>query len=112
MKRPTKLKCEVAGCTSGVPASLASLRLCLDHCLSGAMEGLEQAVAACREGHGVPPESLERLRVHADFAVKYLTEHGAEEDESARETAMQFLLGLANLHEYLSHNAAMVGRAK
>jgi cellobiose-specific phosphotransferase system component IIA len=86
--------------------------LCVDHYFEEAIERLEEAVTSCRDGHVVSPEALEKLRTHADFAVNFLSEHSADDSLRQKELLLQFLLGLANLHEYLSHNAPLVGRPR
>lgn len=42
--------------------------------------------------------------------MNLLAEHGTNDSMKEKELLLQFLLGLANLHEYLSHNAPLVGR--
>jgi hypothetical protein len=73
---------------------------------------LEEAAASCRDGNVVSPESLNKLREHADFAVNFLAEHSSNDSMKQKELLLQFLLGLANLHEYLSHNTPLVGRPR
>jgi hypothetical protein len=95
-----------------VPRSLAAEKRCADHYLEDAMDLLEEAVTSIRDGHVVAPERLDKLRDRADFAVNYLAEHGTDGDIRQKELVLHFLLGLANFHEYLSHNAPLVGRPK
>jgi hypothetical protein len=91
---------------------MTAQNLCVDHYLDDALERLEEAVTSCRDGRVVSPETLDRLRTHADFAVNFLSGHQADDSLRQKELLLQFLLGLANLHEYLSHNAPMVGRPR
>jgi hypothetical protein len=84
----------------------------VDHYFEDAIEQLEEAVTSCRDGHVVTPGALDKLRIQADFAVNFLAEHSANDGLRQKELLLQFLLGLANLHEYLSHNAPLVGRAR
>jgi hypothetical protein len=86
--------------------------VCADHFLEEAIGRLEEAVASCRDGNVVSPDALNKLRDHADFAVNFLSGHGANDSMRQKELLLQFLLGLTNLHEYLSHNAPLVGRPK
>ena len=76
------------------------------------MEQLELAAAQCREGQPIPPLALDKLRTHADCVVQFLADGGAGLDLSEKERVMQFLLRLANLHEYLSHHVSLVGRTR
>jgi hypothetical protein len=91
---------------------MTAQNLCVDHYLDEALGRLEKAVTSCRDGHVVSPETLERLKTHADFAVNFLSDHQADDCLRQKELLLQFLLGLANLHEYLSHNAPLVGRSR
>jgi hypothetical protein len=106
------LACQVEGCAKGVPASLNPEVLCMAHYMDGALERLEEAASQCREGQPIAPVALDRLRTLADCAVQFLTDRGLDKDLGEKERVLQFLLGLANLHEYLSHNVSLVGRTR
>jgi hypothetical protein len=110
--KATRLACQVEGCAKGVPASLNPEVVCVAHYLEGAMEELEVAAAQCREGRPVAPVALEKLRTQADFAVQFLADGGAGNDPHEKERMLHFLLGLANLHEYLSHHVSLVGKTR
>ena len=84
----------------------------MDHYLQEAMWHLEETAASCREGRVVMAETLDTLRNHADFAVDFLAGRSAANTLRQKELLLEFLLGLANLHEYLSHNAPLVGRSR
>jgi hypothetical protein len=112
LTKPSKPVCERKGCPGVVPPSLATEKLCADHYLEDAIERLEETVTSCRDGHVVSPGALDRLRNNADFAVNYLAAQGSGDSLGQKELVLYFLLGLANLHEYLSHNAPLVGRPK
>ncbi len=112
MTKPSKPACHRDGCVGVVPPSLSVGNLCADHYLEEAIERLEEAVTSCRDGNMVSPEILDQLRDHADIAVNFLSEHGANDSLRQKELLLQFLLGLANLHEYLSHNAPLAGRPR
>ena len=112
MKRPVKLACQVEGCAKQVPAALNPDVLCMAHYMDGAMEQLEVAAAQCREGRPVPPVDLDRLRTQADCAVQFLADRRMDNDLREKERMLQFLLGLANLHEYLSHHVSLVGQTR
>ncbi len=112
MTKPSKQKCKIEGCSGVVPPSLIAENLCVSHYLEEAIQELEEAVTSCRDGHVVTPETLEKLRGHADFGVNFLSEHGSDDSFHQKELVLQFLIGLANLHEYLSHNAPIAGRPK
>jgi hypothetical protein len=112
LTKPSRPVCKRDGCTAVVPPTLTAENLCVDHYLEDAIERLEEAVTSCRDGHVVAPGTLDKLRNHADFAVTFLAEHSADDSLRQKEMLLQFLLGLANLHEYLSHNAPLVGRTR
>ncbi len=84
----------------------------MDHYVENAIERLEKAITTCRDGQIVTPEVLDKLRNHADFAVNFLSEHSADDCLGQKEMVPQFPLGFANLHEYLSHSAPLVGRPR
>lgn len=84
----------------------------MDHFLDEAMQLLEDAAASCKDGNVVKEAALERLCLQADLAVQSLTSGSKEVDTRRKEQLLQFLLGLANLQEYLSHHVSLVGRAR
>lgn len=100
------------GCLKTVPHSLTVEKVCAPHFVDGAMQHLEMAVAQCRQGHIIQSVELDRLRVQADFAVRRLAGDGEKDGDCERERLLQFLLGLANLHEFLSHQVSLVGKTK
>jgi hypothetical protein len=106
----TRLRCRISGCTSTVPPALTQESLCLEHYLEGAMHQLETAAALCREGHPIQEEALDQLHMQAEFAVQFLADGAGDDTSSKKEQLLQFLLGLANLHQYLSHNVSLVGK--
>jgi hypothetical protein len=112
LKRSGKLACRVDGCAKGVPASLNPEVVCMTHYLQGAMEELELAAAQCREGQPIPPVVLDKLRTQAEYAVQFLPDGRVVNELREKERILEFLLGLANLHEYLSHNVSLVGRTR
>ncbi|MFZ0819691.1 MAG: hypothetical protein WAM91_06450 [Candidatus Acidiferrales bacterium] len=112
MTKPSKPACERDGCPGVVPRTLTAKKLCVDHYLEDAMDLLEEAVTSIRDGNVVSPEALDKLRDRADFAVNYLAEQSEDDNLRQKEQVLHFLLGLANLHEYLSHNAPLVGRPR
>jgi hypothetical protein len=106
----TRLPCRISGCTSTVTPALTQESLCLEHYLEGAMHQLETAAALCREGHPIQEEALDQLHMQAEFAVQFLADGAGDDTSSKKEQLLQFLLGLANLHQYLSHNVSLVGK--
>jgi uncharacterized tellurite resistance protein B-like protein len=106
----TKFPCRMAGCPDSVPPALTQEALCLEHYLDGAMHQLEIAAALCREGHPIQEEALDQLQMQAEFAVQFLADGSGDDSSSKKEQLLQFLLGLANLHQYLSHHASLVGK--
>lgn len=104
--------CQVEGCATGVPASLNPEILCLAHYLDEALEQLELAALKCREGQPIAPVALDKLRTQADCAVQFLSDRKMGNDLREKERVLQFLLGLANLHEYLSHHVSLVGQTR
>jgi hypothetical protein len=110
LKLANKLECHMPGCTDAVPPALTQEALCLAHYLEAAMFQLESAAELCREGQPVQAKALDQLHEQAEFAVQFLAEGTADDTSSKKEQLLQFLLGLANLHQYLSHHVALVGK--
>ena len=110
MKVITKLSCHMMGCPDSVPPALTQEALCMEHYLEGAMHQLETAAALCREGHPIQPAALDQLHMQAEFAVHFLADGSGDDSTCKKEQLLQFLLGLANLHQYLSHHASLVGK--
>jgi len=110
LKAPIKLECRMPGCTDTVPPALTQEALCLAHYLDAAMFQLESAAGLCREGQPVQAQALDELHQQAEFAVQFLAEGTGDDTHSKKEQLLQFLLGLANFHQYLSHHASLVGK--
>jgi hypothetical protein len=106
----TKLPCHSPGCAGTVPPALTQESLCLEHYLEGAMHQLEMAAALCREGDPIQEAALDQLHMQAEFAVQFLSDAAGDDTSTKKEQLLQFLLGLANLHQYLSHHASLVGK--
>jgi hypothetical protein len=83
----------------------------MSHYVDQAMKQLEDAAKQCREGNPVDAKTLDLLRTHADFAVQMLAGKD-EKNPCNKERLLQFLLGLANLHQYLSHHVLLVGQTR
>jgi hypothetical protein len=105
------LKCHAEGCGERVPPYLTAEHVCITHYVDQAMKRLEDAAAQCREGNPVDMSTLEVLRAHADFAVQTLAGND-EKNPCHKERLLQFLLGLANLQQYLSHHVLLVGQTR
>lgn len=106
----SKMECRMPGCSDAVPPALTQEALCLAHYLEAAMFQLETAAGLCREGQTVQAQALDQLQEQAEFAVQFLADGTADDTSCKKEQLLQFLLGLANLHQYLSHHASLVGK--
>lgn len=109
---PTRLKlvCQIKECQQTVPPSLGAEHLCMDHYLEQALCGLDRVAAFCREGHSIDPLELDKLHMQAELAIEFLAAGNEDKSYMQKEQMLQFLLGLANLHEYLSHHVSLVGK--
>src|SRR5579863_6239649 len=96
----TKFSCRVRECTQPVPPPLGSELLCVDHFLELALCSLERVVRQCRDCQPIDPAALNQLSLRAESAIHFLA---GKEDKShlQKEQMLNFLLGLANLHQYL-----------
>ena len=83
----------------------------MGHYVEQAMRRLEEAAAKCRDGHPVDSRALDALKNDADFAVQVLAD-SHEKNQTHKERLLQFLLGLANLQQYLSHHVLLVGHSR
>jgi hypothetical protein len=110
LKVSSKMECHMPGCSDAVPPALTQEALCLAHYLEAAMFQLETAAGLCREGQPVQAQALDQLHEQAEFAVQFLADGTADDTSCKKEQLLQFLLGLANLHQYLSHHASLVGK--
>jgi hypothetical protein len=110
LKNDERRVCRVEGCQRAVPYALKGEMICATHYVDEAMQKLENAAALCRRGHAVESGELERLHAQADFAVRRLAGEGGQDTNHDKDRLLQFLLGLANLHQFLSHNVSLVAR--
>jgi hypothetical protein len=86
-------------------------KVCTKHYVDEAMRHLETAAALCRQGHTIQSSELDRLRAQADFAVRRLAGDCEQDGNHEKERLLQFVLGLANLHQFLSQHLSLVGKS-
>jgi hypothetical protein len=105
-----KLACRVYECKQPVPTPLGSELLCVDHFLEQALCNLESVAIHCRNCQTIDPGALDQLSMQAESAIHFLACGSLEKSHLQKERMLNFLLGLANLHQYLSHHVSLVGR--
>ncbi len=93
-------KCRIAGCKGQVYPVLSEREVCLEHFLDAAFDHAGAAQAAADKSLPVDRRTLECLLDEAHLAAQFLTGPGESVDMSARERLLEFLLHVANLHEY------------
>jgi hypothetical protein len=104
--------CRVEGCRAPVCAALESERLCVDHFIKLASQQLSQALEDCRSGIRIQWTTFHRLSHQAELAVIFLETHNREDFSPQRNHLLELILGVANLHEYLSLNASLFGATR
>ena len=106
----TKFSCKMHECTQPVPPPLGSELLCVDHFLELALCSLEHVAGQCRDCQPIDPAALNQLGLRAESAIHFLACDSADKSHIQKERMLNFLLGLANLHQYLCHHASLVGK--
>lgn len=97
-------------CTQPVPPPLGSELLCVDHFLELALCNLEKAAELCRDCRPIDPAALDQLSLQAESAIHFLACASVDKSHLQKDRMLNFLLGLANLHQYLSHHVSLVGK--
>jgi hypothetical protein len=92
--------CQIEGCSNRVVPMLSSRVLCLDHFLDQAFDHASAALAASEQSMPVEPRTLECLLDDAQLAAQFLSSRGEPREIPAQDRILEFLLCVANLHEY------------
>ena len=98
--------CHSGGCRVEVPCGFTEWNLCLEHYLEYANVKLENASEDFRTGQGVDAETMDWLLYQVDFVVNTIGNDAVTLTEEQRSQLLQLLLGVANLNEYIRHEAA------
>ena len=68
-----------------------------------------EALNRCRQGRNIDSKALALLLTDALAIVQNLEEGAAEPNADERERMLELLLLVANVHEYVAHDAAQRG---
>ena len=104
--------CHSGGCRAEVPYGFSEWNLCLEHYLEYANVKLENAAEDFRGGLGVDGETLDWLLHQVDFVVETIGNDAVTLSEEQRSRLLQLLLGVANLNEYIRHEAATLQQVR
>jgi len=100
-----KVSCRIPGCEEAVLAELAAESLCTDHFVQHAFFSAQQALDRFQQALPVHPHTLEWLFSDAAFHARKLTQRNATLTNAQKDSLLELLLCLTNLHEYVSHHA-------
>jgi hypothetical protein len=73
------------------------------------MEQLAAALQDCQTGRRVQRSTLDQLAQRAESAVIFLARRDRAESSPHSEQMLEIILGVANLQEFLSRNASLLG---
>ena len=82
----------------------------MDHFLELALRSLEKAAGLCRDSRPIDSAALDQLSLRAESAIHFLACTSVDKSHLQKERMLNFLLGLANLHQYLSHHVSLLGK--
>jgi hypothetical protein len=100
MEKKSPQLCQIEGCSNRIVPALSSRVLCLDHFLDQAFDHASAALAASDQSLPVEPRTLEWLLDDAQIAAQFLSSRDDPREIPARDRILEFLLCVANLHEY------------
>ena len=95
--------CRHTACANGIPRTLSSEQLCLDHYLDEAFERTNAALQRCHAGQAIDAAALEWLLADALTIVNNLDDDPMERNAGQQDRMLELLLILANLHEYVAY---------
>jgi hypothetical protein len=97
--------CHSEGCRIEVPEGFDDGDLFLDHYLQAATYTLDTAATRFREGQDVDSEMLHWLKIQVDFVVAAIGDEASSLNAVQRTRLLELVLGIANLNEYIRHDA-------
>jgi hypothetical protein len=99
------LHCQIAECQRDVVPALSVQGLCVGHYLDVVLLRLQAALDLCQNGALVERGSFDWLLSQGEFAARALRKGAGVSDPLERTRLLEFLLCLANLHEYAEHHS-------
>jgi hypothetical protein len=104
-----KIACRIEGCTASAWPARSGERTCIHHFIALALAQLAAALEACQSGKRVRRSTLDDLAQKADCAVMFLANPVRSDFSRHSEQMLDLILGVANLQEFLSRNASLLG---
>jgi hypothetical protein len=99
--------CRIPGCGCGVALVIAEEGLCVTHFLDQAFDHASAGLAFSQQSLPLDASTLACLLDDAHLAAQLLTEPGVPLEIALRERILEFLLCVANLHEYAARLPAL-----
>jgi len=93
--------CRFPGCSAQVPLALRVESVCLDHFLESTFLRAERTMQHCQQGLPLRWPALDWLFSVAEFTVRGLAAQTGHLSSVQREKALELLLCLANIREYI-----------
>jgi hypothetical protein len=99
------LHCQIADCQRDVVPALSVQGLCVEHYLEVVLVRLQAALELCHDGASVERGRFDWLLSQGEFAARALGKGAGVSDPLERTRLLEFLLCLANLHEYAARHS-------
>lgn len=92
--------CKIPGCGNSIPAMIAGQDLCVGHFLDQVFDHASAGLAFSSKSLPLDQSTLTCLLDDAHAVAQLLSEPGETLADGPRERILEFLLCVANLHEY------------
>lgn len=97
--------CRIDGCGNQVPSPLQGESLCPEHFFERAFELARRSLDDCQQGRALEAAPIDWLFSNAGYAANQLLLDARSLSETQRDSALQLMLCLTNLLEYLRHHS-------
>jgi hypothetical protein len=101
-----RVHCQIAECRRDVVPALSVQGLCVEHYLDVVSARLQTALELCQSGAPVERGRFDWLLSQGEFAARALSKGAGVSDPLERTRLLEFLLCLANLHEYAERHSS------
>jgi hypothetical protein len=99
------MRCRIDGCGKQVPSPLQGELLCPDHFIERAFDTARKSLDRCQQGRALEAQPVEWLFSNAAYAANQLLLDAGDLSETQRQGALELMLCLANLLEYVRHHS-------
>jgi hypothetical protein len=97
--------CRIDGCGNRVPSPLQGELLCPDHFFQQAFDLARWALDNCQQGRALDAAPIDWLFSSAAYAANQLLLDAGSLSDNQRDDALQLMLCLTNLLEYMRHHS-------